>query len=1224
MDRKIAKVSVDLQNADQAEKQIANLNKGLEKTRINLDKVQESFKKAPQIIDDYIKQVDKINKKGHLEGSVTSRDKQALDVRTGDVSSLLEDVVNVVGSKTLLNGDSKINEDTLKELNSSASKILSALGNIGVNASISTSYNHIAGVDASISSSSLNNAYAQNTRDNRNRDTAGILDSIKQDLDNATGKDDTYKTIIDNINSVKSTLQKSRSTISNSNRTLNNIDKSTNAGKVSYARNQQYQNFFSNNKNIYAERSAELNGLSGRLSGNVKTLDEQIDLNKKKLVSTEDTAELERIDKKIQELSALRDKVNASIDKVSAMSSNISASQTDVDNRGQAYNQSLNDGEVEVGINPNSLGGRLRSQAFNIVQRTLSQVSATIMQQQGQGNQARTTAYNNGVGAIMFNQANNGNVSKKMDNSILKDFTELGLHNGTHYSGTELSKLGGAYASSSRTGNISDYRAQTDAISQMARFNGMDLGTASSLIQSAGFSGATSMIGLSQAFSGSLQRSNMVSRSNEQAQALSSIYNNVANVGNLTNTEAGRTATFQGIMAQTKNSALQGQQGAMAYTEMANGLTNTQSNYARELFAMSSGNTGRYSGRGGSARLSLDMEDARQDPTKMKGVLDTLNRTSGGDKDVMAQQLQEIAPNLSMHQAVGLVGLYQKGDFSKKKVDRLMQEDKEKGKSNKNAKKAYSGSGQNTIDFSIAVDEKGAVTISKATDSIRGVSAHLKNNPLGAIADVALSGLGSVASGVVSGVLASRFRGDFKFTDIWNAIRKKPSSDVGSKSSSVKGTHKAKIGKGGKLRGILGFGKDLLSGIAQDLIMDKIFGGISSLFKKGKGVGKGVLGLGKGILKGVGKSGIGTLLKAGIKRVPLIAGIGIALGGAKNASDTVEKMREGSGKDGLITGFVRKHFGDKTADSLHDFVIGKSKKKRKKSKSKKQDKFVKKQNEVVTRFDKMLDKAEKVIALAKSGSTASASEVDASSKSNDGKSKASDWKDDIKQAAKEMGQTISDKQVDKLVGLIQAESGGNADIGKGIDDGDGTGHAIGLLQYKQSTFDHYAVKGHTDINNGYDQLLAFFNNKNWASDLDRNGGGPGGWGPTGSVVKHANGGFFNSATMRGTNNVIGENGLEVAIPLNADKFTQGKALLKQTAGLMGQALIPQHELSLLQSRSNQTKSFSPSYNLDVTIGSNTTPDEVYNQVLDTLNQAQTQNNQNNDLLNYYAQDIRGI
>ncbi|KZU45370.1 phage tail tape measure protein [Lactiplantibacillus plantarum] len=88
----------------------------------------------------------------------------------------------------------------------------------------------------------------------------------------------------------------------------------------------------------------------------------------------------------------------------------------------------------------------------------------------------------------------------------------------------------------------------------------------------------------------------------------------------------------------------------------------------------------------------------------------------------------------------------------------------------------------------------------------------------------------------------------------------------------------------------------------------------------------------------------------------------------------------------------------------------------------------------------------------------------------------------IKRAALAMKTSIDGEKLKQLQYLIENESGGNAHI-RGIDDGDGTGPAMGLLQYKRSTFDTYALPGHHNILSAWDQLLAFFNDSNWSSDI---------------------------------------------------------------------------------------------------------------------------------------------
>lgn len=123
---------------------------------------------------------------------------------------------------------------------------------------------------------------------------------------------------------------------------------------------------------------------------------------------------------------------------------------------------------------------------------------------------------------------------------------------------------------------------------------------------------------------------------------------------------------------------------------------------------------------------------------------------------------------------------------------------------------------------------------------------------------------------------------------------------------------------------------------------------------------------------------------------------------------------------------------------------------------------------------------------------------------------ASKWKADIKRAAKQMKVNLSGRELNGIVSQIQRESNGNAGVTQGnigdINNLRGT-PAQGLLQYVPSTFKSYAVKGHKNIKNGYDQLLAFFNNSNWRRDLPY---GRSGWGPTGSR-RFATGGLIKSS-----------------------------------------------------------------------------------------------------------------
>lgn len=133
------------------------------------------------------------------------------------------------------------------------------------------------------------------------------------------------------------------------------------------------------------------------------------------------------------------------------------------------------------------------------------------------------------------------------------------------------------------------------------------------------------------------------------------------------------------------------------------------------------------------------------------------------------------------------------------------------------------------------------------------------------------------------------------------------------------------------------------------------------------------------------------------------------------------------------------------------------------------------------------------------------------------------WASTIKRAAAVMKVDLSSSELNGIIAQIHRESTGNAQIiqssaVRDINTRNGN-PAKGLLQYIPQTFARYAVKGHTNIFNGYDQLLAFFNNSNWRRNLPY---GKSGWGPTGRR-RFENGGDVN------TNDTIlvGENGPEL-------------------------------------------------------------------------------------------------
>lgn len=1210
----VSKIKVDLQNADSALKQIQNLNSGVENITVNMQKLNQAFKDAPQTINEFLKQLDKVNNKGHLQGSVTSRDKQALDVRTSDLSELLKDITSVIGNNNITDSSTgrTLDNSELKQLNSNAERIISLLSSAGINANATIKNGTInsIGVDPT---EAFKQAYNQTVRDSKNRGS---------NVD--TGFE---KTVSDAIDKAVSNIRYSNSILSNNRRTMSDIKTSTNSGEISYARDKQYQGFYKNASDSLASSSQNLSNSKDSLKDIRRSLDSAISDKQSSINSSDSAEDISKYEKELQKLNTLKEKVNLQIDKLTNSQEKVNQGQSSLENSKVSYNNAKDSGDLNVDVDPDSFKGKLKKHSMGITALTGSVATGALVGGTMQGTNIRKSAYDMGTGSIMLGLANQGITGRKMDDKVLNTLTNTGIHNGTNYSGQEMVQFANAYTSSNRTGNIKDYNKQADSISKMARFSGMSNDSASGLIQSAGFSGVTNFTDFSKIVSGAIQGSGMAGRGTEMANALSTMLSNSANVGNMTQTEASRMAAFQGIMNSTHNSAIQGQQGAQAFNGMVNGLTNTSSGMSRFLFAQSSGYAAKYgNGPEGQFRLSMAMEDARKDPTKLTPVLDQLNKNVGGNKWLMAQQLEQLSGGqLTANQAYAMTELYKKGDFTKKNIDKVMKEDKEKGgdsKSNK-GKKAYSSSGKSTLDFSIAIDDKGNVQISQATDSIRGLKAGIKN-VTGVAGGVLFDAAAQFGGSMLSSWISSKFSKGMKGKG--GIFRGKSSGGIkeGKTSGSIKagkttGGLKSKLGK------VVDFGKGLGEGVLQDFIFDKVTGGAKTLFGKGKGLltkGKGLftsgkvvngakslLGKGKNLLtkgKGLVGKGKGLIGKGGLFGTALVGGTMLFNHMENGGDDTA---------GGDITPEMLKKRGTKAGKKK----LKSSNKKTKKT-TKKQDTYISKQKKLLKQFNAMLDKAEKVIALAKSGGDSSG---DSSAAGDvDGNHSGTDWKDKIKEVAKAMGQEISDSQVDTLQKLIMAESSGNEKVGTGINDHDGTGLPVGLLQYKKATWDTYKVSGHDNINSGVDQLYAFFNNSNWSSDLSawqaRYSSGHTGWGPTGTPIKHASGGLFSKATMLGNKDVVGEDGLEAVIPLNGKHYSDGKNVLKSLAGAFGSTLVDNNDLNRISTR--KSVSLNPSYNLSVNLQGDENPQEVKQSVLNQL-QSTTQSMQDK-LLNYYSMDIQ--
>lgn len=177
---------------------------------------------------------------------------------------------------------------------------------------------------------------------------------------------------------------------------------------------------------------------------------------------------------------------------------------------------------------------------------------------------------------------------------------------------------------------------------------------------------------------------------------------------------------------------------------------------------------------------------------------------------------------------------------------------------------------------------------------------------------------------------------------------------------------------------------------------------------------------------------------------------------------------------------------------------------------------------------------------------------------------AAGWGPQVRKAAKQMNQQVSDAEVNGILAQIQRESSGNQSIIQSSavwDVNTASGNpARGLLQYIPQTFDAYKVRGYENIMNGFHQLMVFFNNSNWRTDLPY---GHSGWGPTGHRLRaYAKGG----RPSKGETVLVGENGPEL---FEAD-----------TAG----TVHPHEKTKALFNQGSPSVNFSP--NITINVGNN--------------------------------------
>lgn len=697
-------------------------------------------------------------------------------------------------------------------------------------------------------------------------------------------------------------------------------------------------------------------------------------------------------------------------------------------------------------------------------------------------------AYNTGNSFILNNFDNIKSTvyaSGLGENKVENTLADAGFSMG--YGLDEMSTYLNNYTSA--TGNASLSQNQIKDVTRswagLSRYSGANDSTTQNLEY---VSAMTSLAGtkefssLANAIQNEITNSGMNAKANEQQQALANMYQTAFNVSGstLSTRDQKEIAGFQGVMAQTGKSELQGQQGAQAYAGLVSAFQ--PSNIASlRLFT---GNNPAYQTREGHAQAIFDMQDASKHPYKYKTAIDNLlrnaktqARTKNGDVTIASANLYQLSKdnngNLSPQQAKDLVELYKHKKFTKKNVDKIV---KGSGKGNKDK---YDKTGAKTIQQRQKAIQESEVKASHAlnhfTHKLNWINKTfwISNIMSGVGTSMGVSMLGDLGVGFIYGGYAKS-----GYQKIAGSL----------KNRGLKGTLSAIKGKGSSL-------KDTVISIVSNAKSDKSSSSVSGT-------------------KTIKRA------KSGLKINPTTL--------AKSSSKVpARKVGKAGALIGVGMGAYALYDSYKNDNKAHASTVN-PKEDNSRSKNKKQPNrkassmTISKLAKQVQNKYKRLHKSEWRlidylntywdIFLRKAKESGSSSSDDVGSDSGGDSAKSpEEWKDDIKKAAKAMGQNVSDEQVNMIISMIKAESGGDPTVTQQISDiNSANGHpAQGLLQYVPSTFEHYAVKGHTNIKSGYDQLLALFNDSNWARDIHYGGG----WGPTGNPIKtNATGGIRYHAT----------------------------------------------------------------------------------------------------------------
>lgn len=822
----------------------------------------------------------------------------------------------------------------------------------------------------------------------------------------------------------------------------------------------------------------------------------------------------------------------------------------------KAKTDQLNNSNVKVEADRNSTAGVIASRAPSITIAGIGSFMAAIGGLYAKGATANAGMRDSTIS--LGQRTGNGDFR-----AIRKEAQTMGVEKQLGYKGADMLQFQEDALSNIGFTNKEDLTSNTRALAEGSRAVPVDSETLSGFMNDqmrrGAVSGKDQIKAIQEGFLGAIQKSGMVGREKEQLNALKTLSDQSFSGRNGSNEELKQQMAMLTLLNKTGSRAVQGEQGAELMTSLSAGIQGSVWNNKASLLL---GKGSQYQGLSGMYDLAGKQEEGAT-PENLQKIIGSVQKAvpndEKGQKYVLKSAMHELfGTNATNDQVDGIMKAYGNGNLNEENINKIMNESQSTGKDKykKNADD-YANSKEGMANRSEAVTEKQASSINDWGDALRGINSKLGGIPPAMYALGA--GMGALATALITsgtmGGLSSFVRNLTRGTFSAGATTAGAGSAGGSFFKGVGQAFKSGKATGGWSAGLKNAGstaKDLAG--ANIASADSIAGATkagSMAGKVGKVAGKVALPLalvGSALdiassddkVKSVGENagglagGFAGAKLGALAGTAIMPGVGTVIGGALGAVGGSLIGNKAGG--GLIDG-VRKFFGGEEAyaDEVDTGTSAGGQKtlKGQENKSGKQEERDMANKHVLSEktraennaeeatnlsiYSKLLDRAQRILNQARNqnGIFGNSKDDKGSSDSSDSggigddpasKDFGGDWEKAIRAAAKESGiDDLTDADVQKLLSLIQHESNGNETI---VNDWDSNAQkgtpSKGLLQFIDPTFQHYKAKGYGDINKGYDQLMAYFNNSNWRQDTTL-----GGWGPTGSKT-HAMGGHITS------------------------------------------------------------------------------------------------------------------